>query len=180
MPSLADGRIDLQHLSKAGRRFNLVATESECRELEGRLNVRTVNSVEAQYRVDPMGGRSGLLAAGTITADIVQACIVSLEDVPEHISEEFAVRLVNEAHAENQRELDLDPEEGDFEHYSGDFIEMSEVLTQYVSLALNPYPRMNTVSQDEETVYSSGSGADDDVDEKPHPFAELKKLQDKT
>jgi len=180
MPSLADGKIDLLNLSKAGRTFKLVATEKECRELESRLDVRTVNSVEAEYRVDPMGGRSGLLAAGTITADIVQACIVSLEDVRENISEEFAVRLVNEAHAENQRELEMDPEEGDVEYYSGEFIDMSDVLIQYVSLALNPYPRVNTVSEGEEIVYSSGSGANDEADEKPHPFAELKKLQDKT
>jgi uncharacterized metal-binding protein YceD (DUF177 family) len=180
MASLVDSKINLRQLSKAGRWFDLVATESECHELQTRLNVRTVNKVEAKYRVDPLGARAGLQVSGTITADVVQACIVTLEDVPEQITEEFAVRLINEVYAENQREQDLDPEDGDFEHYSGEFIDMSEVLTQYVSLALNPYPRVNTVSKDEEIVYSSGSGADNEADEKPHPFAELKKLQDKT
>jgi hypothetical protein len=53
-------------------------------------------------------------------------------------------------------------------------------LVQYMALAIDPYPRAITVSEDEEFSYYSGSGAKDDVDEKPHPFAELKKLQDKT
>jgi uncharacterized metal-binding protein YceD (DUF177 family) len=180
MPGIFNQPLDLRHLPKNGRLFEVAASDAECRELEDRLAVRAVSNAKMSYLVESLGSRAGLQVSGSISADIVQPCIISLADVPSHLSETFSVRFVDEQHIDAVRPEDMDPDEEDVETFSGDFLDVSEVLVQYMALAIDQYPRANSVSEDEEFSYYSGSGSKDDVEEKPHPFAELKKLQDKT
>ena len=175
-----DQSIDIRQLPKGGKVISLVAGDDECRALEDRLQLRCVDNVAADLTLSSLGSRAGVQLTGSLRADIVQACVVTLEDVADHIEEELAVRFVEDVHAASNTTDDIDPEEDDIEHFSGDFIEISEVVVQYLALAIDPYPRAESVQESPESVYSSGSGANWDVEEKPHPFAELKKLKDKT
>ena len=180
MMGLLDQQIDLRHLPKTVKTLTLSATKEDCKTLEQRLNVREVRSVNATLSIERLGARRGILLSGEVTANIVQICVISLVDVPEQVDAQIAVRFVDEERNTEAKTQDVEPDDEDVEYFSGDSIDLSEVLVQYLALEMDPYPRATGVPEDAEFVYSTATTEEWAADEKPHPFAELKKLQDKT
>jgi uncharacterized metal-binding protein YceD (DUF177 family) len=180
MVGLLGQQIDLRHLPKAVKTLTLRATEEDCKTLEQRLHVREVRSVCATLSIERLGARRGILLSGDVTADLVQICVVSLVDVPAQVAAQISVRFVDEARNTEASSQDIEPNDEDVEYFSGDYIDLSDVLVQYLALEMDHYPRAAGVSEDAEIVYSTATSEEWAADEKPHPFAELKKLQDKT
>jgi uncharacterized metal-binding protein YceD (DUF177 family) len=180
MPGLMDQQLDLRHLRKSRKTLTLSATAKDCQILRDRLELRAVNKVDATLSFERISARRGILVSGEITADIVQACVITLADVPERASATIDVRFVDEKFEAERAHQDMDHADDDVEYFSGDFIDLSEILMQYLAVEINPYPRALGVAGDEEFSYSTASAKELAEDTKPHPFAELKKLQDKT
>ena len=178
--NLLNQDVDIRQLPRSGRMMALEASEQECVEIRDRLKIRGVDELSASLKIESLGERAGVLVSGDIRGRVTQACVLTLEDVRSEISDEFGVRFVNEAYAAHNTSDDFDPDEEDIELFSGDFIDISEVVVQYLSLAMDPYPRAENAEEPGEIRFSSGSGADIEDEEVPHPFAALKKLQDKT
>jgi uncharacterized metal-binding protein YceD (DUF177 family) len=177
---LLNQEIDIRELPRSGKTFELVATAEECAEICERLQIRAVDKATARLKIESLGERAGVLVSGDVEGNVTQACVLTLEDVRSDIAEEFAVRFVNEAYAAHNTSDDFDPDEEDIELFTGDIIDISEVVVQYLSLAMDPYPRAENAEESGEIRFSSGSGTDIKGDDVPHPFAALKKLQDKT
>jgi len=123
------------------------------------------------------------------SANVIQLCIVSLDPVPERLADQFSVlcevpsirRSGQAAQLEANREVLVDPFDEDvLEIYDEDEIDVGELATQYMSLALNPYPRATGIEEKFDLAYpeedSNSIGA---KKEKGNPFSILAFRQDR-
>ena len=120
--------------------------------------------------------RDGVRLKGRVKADIVQACVVTLDPVEAHIDEAVELVFVPEGSklarmpvASETGEVLLDPDGPDApEIFTGDTIDVGVVAAEYAALAIDPYPRKADVD------FSGHIESTDKDDRKPSPFAVLK------
>ena len=120
--------------------------------------------------------RDGVRLKGRVTADLVQACVVTLEPVESHIDEPVEVVFVPEGSklarlplASESGEMLLDPDGPDApEIFTGDSVDAGEVAAEHVALAIDPYPRKPDAG------FAGHIESTDKDDRKPSPFAVLK------
>lgn len=121
---------------------------------------------------------SGLIEAdGTLEADVIQSCVVSLEPVPAHVTDTFRVTFGTPAAPPALDEIDIDYEELDPpEPILDGVIDLGPLVVEHLSLALDPYPRKPDAAIPKE--YEPGpEDAAEVVELKTHkPFSGLDKL----
>jgi hypothetical protein len=112
------------------------APPEACRMLAERFDLVTVGRFVGHARLDRCG-RQAICVRGRLEADVVQSCVVSLEDVPATVVETFECRFT--------RNVSGVPEglawDQDVERLEGPELDLGEVFAQQLSLALDPYPR---------------------------------------
>ena len=101
---------------------------------------------------------------GHLAADVTQACVVTLDPVPQHIEEPVELRFVP-AGMESAEDDPGAPDE--IPMTRGGVLELGEAVAEQVALALDPYPRAKGAELPPE-AQESGS---------PGPFAALAKLR---
>ncbi len=110
-------------------------------------------------------------ARGTLSADIVQACAVSAEDLPVTVNEEVVVRFVPQVriYAPDQ-EIELSAEECDEIEYSGSHFDLGEAVAQTLALAIDPFAEGPEAAEARKRPELNGEA-------EPGPFAALKNLK---
>lgn len=141
--------------------FEIEADEGERAALAARFGIVAIDRLTARLRAR-QGMTGDILVDGTLAAEVVQECVVTLEPVRERVVARFAQRFSYRPEAVDE-ESDEDPPEP----VVGDAIEVGEVVAQNVSLALDPYPRADGVAFDEGGDADAPSG----------PFAALARLK---
>lgn len=127
--------LGLARLPEGGRRERLAATPAECAALARRFGIEGVNRLEAELRLRP--GPAGITeVAGRLSAEVVQACVVSLEPVVQQVEEAVALRVLPPGQAPSD-----DPDGPDEIESEGDAVDLGEALAEQLALALDPYPR---------------------------------------
>jgi uncharacterized metal-binding protein YceD (DUF177 family) len=134
------------------------ATAAERTALARRFGLRALESLSAEVRLAPLG--RGLRLDAALEADVVQECVVTLQPVPNHVSERFAL-VYGEAPASPDEDSVVEPLENET-------IDIGEAVAQQLSLALNPYPRAPGAAVDRRWT------GEDTVE---GPFAALAKLK---
>ena len=120
----------------AGIDRTLDASPDECRVLAERFGLVALRRLSGRARLDRSAGGQVIRLHGQLEAEVVQSCVVSLEDVPASVSEAFECRFVR-AGAVVGGDLAWDE---DLEPLSGPQLDLGEVLAQQLGLALDPYP----------------------------------------
>ena len=118
--------------------------------------------------------RHGVKVSGTVEADIVQECVVTLEPIESSISAEVSGLFLPEDsklgregfHAGGEILLDADGPDAP-ETFSGETIDVGALAEEFFELAINPYPRKQ--GADIETI--------EDEDRTDSPFAGLAALK---
>jgi len=120
------------------RAVQLVASEAERAALSRRFGIVRIDRLEAEVLLEREG--EALNATGTLSADIVQSCAVSAEDLPVEIREPLAFRFVpeNPGHRPDE-EVELDTDELDEIEFSGTTVDLGEAVAQSVALAIDPF-----------------------------------------
>jgi uncharacterized metal-binding protein YceD (DUF177 family) len=126
--------VDRRHLKAAPLR--LVADEAERRALARRFSLIAIHRLEAEVSLEADG--EAVDAEGTLSADIVQTCAVSGEDLPVTIDEPLALRFVREAPV-TEEELELEEEQLDEIPYAGTSFDLGEAVAQSLALAIDPF-----------------------------------------
>mgnify|MGYP003363010951 CR=1 FL=1 len=167
---LAVGRIPA-----GGMEMVVEASDGECRKLAVRLGIPGLRNLSCRYRLAP--GRKGeVLAEGWLTAHVTQECVISLEPFEDVMAESFTVRCIP---AERFREDDeMDPFSVDEVPYERDIIDLGELATEELSLALDPYPHKPGSRIPDE--FTAPEDAEPEESTRRQPFsalAELKKKQ---
>jgi uncharacterized metal-binding protein YceD (DUF177 family) len=119
-----------------GQDYEVMATEAECAALAARMQLPAVRALRCRFRLQP-GLAGAVLAEGWLEAEVVQTCVVTVEDFSAAVAEHFAVRFVP-AGTESD---DIDPETIDEVPYSGGVLDLGEAAAEQLALALDPYPR---------------------------------------
>ncbi len=141
------------------RRFDLLAID------------RFEATVELKRRVD-----GTVRFEAQLSADVIQACVVTLEPVSARVEDRFSVIFDPEIDEDAADALALENPEDEFrEPLIDDSIDIGEVVAQQLSVIMDPYPRrpddLSAVAKVE-----SGSGAKAILDER-NPFAILATLK---
>ena len=121
-----------------GKAVHLEANEAERAALSVRFGIVRIDRLE----VDVVLHRKGRVvdAKGTLSADIVQACAVSAEDLPVAVREEIAVRFLPEVRIyAPDEEIELSAEECDEIEYAGSHFDLGEAVAQTLALAIDPF-----------------------------------------
>ena len=137
----------------------------------------SVDSFHADIHISPWKKR-GIRIKGKFQADIVQACVVTLEPLPAHIEENVESvfvpedsKLVKYDEIVDTGEVFVDAEGPDTpEVFHGDTIDVGAFLEELFELSIDPYPRKDGV----DGTYIEDIGKDDS---EPSPFTILKGLK---
>jgi uncharacterized metal-binding protein YceD (DUF177 family) len=159
--------IDIRHLT--ARPVRLVADETERKALAARFDLVAIKRLEATVSLEADG--AGVMAQGALSADIVQSCAVSGDDLPTMISEPLALRFVPETTAADE-EVELSEEELDEIPYAGTAFDLGEAVAQSLALAIDPFamgPEADAVRKEAGLADEQASG----------PFAALAALKKK-
>ncbi|MGB0573073.1 MAG: YceD family protein [Alphaproteobacteria bacterium] len=134
----------------------------ECTAIAERLGILSIENMTIDLELfRDLTGDVNLV--GRIDADIVQACVVTLEPVAQHIDAPIYQRF--SGRAEDNEGEDEDPVEPIVE----DAIEVGDVIVQNLSLVLDLYPRAPGAEFEE---------VDDEAGKPTGPFAALAALRD--
>ena len=137
--------LDLNTLGNAIKDHKLIAKPAEKEALTKRFGILKIDLFEVIYTVEQIANKSFKIE-GEIKAQAEQECVATRVAVEEAIKEAVDIVLrPKNLTSEPGDEIDvsaLSTEEAEaIEIPSGGKIDMGEIFTQYLSLALNPYPR---------------------------------------
>jgi uncharacterized metal-binding protein YceD (DUF177 family) len=167
-------KVKVGHISANPVTVKLVADARELEQLARLWKVERVRRLESELQVSRWK-KDGVRIHGRAEAEIVQACVVTLDPVETVIAEDVdriyvpdgsrLARLV----LDERGEMVLDPEGADIpEAFTGDTIDAGGAICEAIALAIDPYPRKPGVE------FADHIESSEVNDAKPSPFAVLK------
>lgn len=139
----------------------IVAGDADLKAIALRLDIPTVSSLSAELVLQRAPGNKAVIhVSGMLKSDVTQSCIVSGSPVKAHIEEEFEAwyadpaSFTSIAKAKHDRagkasadvEVPIMDEKDDPEPIIGGKIDLGDLVCQYLSLGLDPYPRAHGVT----------------------------------
>jgi len=180
--------IRAEEVPSGGQWVTLAANENEREEIAGRLGIRSIDKLEAKLHLLPKNSGHILEVDGNLAADVVQNCVMTLEPIGSHIEDQFSAwyadydRAASFTKAQHDRkakieleELPIMEEEEDPEPMVGGQVDLAELVVQYLSLAINPYPHSDSVKSEKNEPKEQAFGGTLRV----NPFAALKNWRPK-
>lgn len=160
--------------------FSFSASEEQRVAMAEALDVIAVERLDADLTARVSDG-ARVHVHGELRGEIIQACVVSLDPVPQTIRE--AIHLVfwpRDRLPTHRAEEEVSPFDDETpEPYDGDRIEIGHIIYELVASSLDPYPRVPGASL-EHTI--AGRAQEQDEGENggpPNPFAALKGLKER-
>ena len=179
--------VETDEIDDKPRRYSIAANEEERALLAKRLDVVSVDALEAKLEAVRKKGNMVVHVSGVLKARITQLCVVTAVPVLSIIEEEFEGWFANPADAVSfakarrdkqieagQNELPVLNEADDPEPIIEGKIDLGELTTQYLSLFIDPYPRAEGAEYGGGDAESQKSPAI-----RPNPFAALAAWKDK-
>lgn len=178
--------VNLERITKSATLVELDANANECLRLAERFSIPKVVSLKAECSLKKRSQKEfgDYLLGVKMDAEVVQECIISLEDINESISEKFTIifHVASDKQSGESliKEIDFNIDDDDIEKISEMDVDIGAYIAEYLSLSISPYPRQSKVLGD-----SLGHKimAEDEVtieQEKKNPFAVLKDLKHNT
>ena len=162
--------------SDADKTYEFKASEAECENLAKRFNLVALECFSASIL---LSRRKGLKVEGKLTAAVTQVCRVTLQPFSSQVEDQFSTTLLPHAkRKEFDPEEEFNPADEDIEYLSEDgSIDFGELLAQYLSLALDPFPRSPSVGS-KDFVHSEGTNEPEEA-QKLHALSKLSALATK-
>lgn len=145
---------ELSYIIKAGQikslpqNYQLRADETQRSALAKRFDLPAIVKLNGHFRLQHE--RAGIIVAKlSMSAEVMQVCVVTLESFAEQIEEESELRFVpafmlRRTPDTDEKEEDITPDffdSPDEIFYENDQIDLGAVLSEQLALVLNPYPR---------------------------------------
>ena len=160
--------VDLKRLGDEEAMHAISATEAERAALADRFGLISIDSLEATLRLRRVRGGAAIKLSGTFSAALTQACVVTLEPVPQRLDEAFEVLYAKDTSVDESG-VGADPALDWPEPMPDGPLDLGEAVAQQLSLSLDPYPRA--------PGSELGSRIDGDSTESRGPFAGLAALR---
>lgn len=180
--------LDVEQLEKERTQVMISPDAEERKRLCQRLGLVSIEDLSADIVVERRAGEVAFHVSGQIQGHITQSCVVTLEPVHSEINEGFeawfadpeaAISITKARHErlseKGHGEQPILEEYDDPEPLVEGKIDLGELVTQYLSLAVNPYPHAEGV------MFEQGDDQLKNPDEEVtrNPFAALKDWKDK-
>jgi hypothetical protein len=176
--------VSIDEIDETPKTYSFSAEEGERADLARRLHVVSVKNAKADVTLQRLPG--GMVhAMGSVRADVIQNCVVTAEEIENHIEDQFEGwfgepgRAVSFARAKSERdakkghvEAEILEESVDPEPIIGGKVDIGELATQYLSLAVDPYPRKEGAAS--EYVLNAPEGGGEGASLRKNPFEALK------
>jgi uncharacterized metal-binding protein YceD (DUF177 family) len=159
--------IDLDSSTTFGNSITLTANDDEKKALAERFGLLDLSSLSATIVITVDDIQKCFRVEGTLCAELMQKCIISLKPVPESINAPFSVLLVMETTQKQEQEEEINWE-ADVEYITDSKVDVGEIVAQYLSLMMDPYPKC--ADQEQETKESA-------LPKTKNPFSILEKLK---
>ena len=165
-----------------GMALSLNANGAECTALAERLDLQSLSDLRAELSCRRTA--EGLIRLNVqFSANVIQSCVVSLDPVIGQIVDRFSVLCEGEGarRPEQTAGADVDGEffldlfgDDPLEPLADGKIDVGELVTQHLSLALNPYPRVLGMEGKVDIAYPEyDSDAGGIKEERENPFSAL-------
>jgi uncharacterized metal-binding protein YceD (DUF177 family) len=154
--------------------FNFAPDAETRADLARSLDILAIKALIFNGSITP-SGRDEMTLTGTLTASVDQACVVTLVPVPARISEEVRRRYVAGLPEPEGDEVEM-PEDDSIEPMP-EVIDLAEIATEALALALPLYPRAEGAELGEATFTDKGVKPLGEADVKP--FAGLVDLAER-
>ena len=152
-----------------GERVDLVADEAERQAIAERLDLPSIDRLEAHASLARDGAT--IRACGRVAASLEQRCVVTGEPVAAHVDEPFEIAFLPEPTADDlPEEVELRPEDCDVVFHDGAAIDLGTAIADTLALSLDPYPRSASA---EAALREAGVLSEEEAG----PFAALAKLR---
>jgi len=162
-------RIDT--LGEAPRALSVEAEEGERTALARRFGLIAIDRLAAELTLNRAG--ADILMRGTLSADVVQACVATAEPVPATVEAPFEIIFRPQPDPSGpDAEIELDESELDVVFYEGGAVDAGEAVAETLSLSLDPWPRAPGA---EEKLKAAGVIGEEEAG----PFSALAGLRDK-
>lgn len=186
--------IEADTIGDAPIKLEIGPSASETAMLEKRLGLLKIYSLKAALDIRRNPGNMVIYISGTIDADIEQRCVVSLEQVHQKIHDNFEAWFADKTQAvsftkakrermslKEKGEQPVLEEQDDPEPIINGAIDLGELVTQYFSLALDPYPRSEGAAYEGKasSPRKATAGEEEEDEHFKNPFAALKEWRHK-
>jgi len=168
--------IGRERLAESPFKESIHASADEQRALAGRLELGALEGLSVEFTVTPTDQGSGLLSVhGRLEARVTQLCVITLEPIKTALNESFEVVYALEDGAEDvcRMQADHDQDDEPVEIIGPEGLDLGELAAQYLSLALDPFPRQPGASLKD--AWSGAGEKGEGEDGKPSPFAVLER-----
>lgn len=164
----------LNRVGATQHREEITATDKERAALAERFGLVSLDRLSASFALTRV--RKDLVRAkGHLSAELVQACVVTLDPVPARIDERFEVDFL-EGVRPMVADLELDAEAADApEPIIDGWVDLGELAAEQLGLAIDPYPRRPNAEVPTEWAVEAASRPT--AVERLNPFAALEKLK---
>lgn len=148
------------------------ADSAECGRLAALYGIESLSGFRFSYSVRPLPSHRFRLT-GDLSADVTQACVITLEPVTEHIREAVTAEFWPEHQLEETSGEEESVESEVPEPIVGGRIDVGALAAEILASAINPYPR----KADAEFAWDESGDAEGAPPS--GPFAKLAKLREK-
>lgn len=169
-------------IKKIGTEIIIEATIDECELLAKRFSIPKINFMKARCFLKklPQKNKGDYHLNVEMNADIIQHCVMTLNDVPEKINESYSIVFLRKEKTDDQEEekiIDFEYEDIDIELINGNEVDLGIYIAEYLSLFMKSYPRQNDVKGDELGVHILNESAAKERKDKKNPFSVLESLK---
>ncbi len=180
-----------ENATPRGKQIHIEANAEQCKAIAERLEIVDVKSIAAGLTLTLQNAGHILYITGTFKAEVVQECVVTGEPLDSIIEEQIEAWYADHDKAipfaraqqkikaiEEGDEVQMLDEKDDPEAMIDGQVDLGEVVVQFLSLAINPYPKKDGLPDMGEVEL----GADKKPTQpslRPNPFAALKNWRPK-
>ena len=161
--------IPVAHITADGKHFHVDANPQERERFAQALGILGVEALAADLDIARRPG-DAVAVRGSVSAQVVQADVVTLDPIREEVVEAIDLVLVPEEQDEAGHRGAKPAEEGEGDVYRNGRIDLGAIVGEHVALGLNPYPRAQGVEFHDHLEPESA--------EDTSPFAKLGRSKD--
>jgi uncharacterized metal-binding protein YceD (DUF177 family) len=140
--------VPVDDMPDSGLHVTVTATLEECEALRGLNAVVGLKDLRATFHLRHQG-RAGVAVTGTVRADVVQTCVVSLEPFDATVDEAVTVQFLqpealdawHAARAKRPLEAAEEDDEDEPDTIVDGRIDLGLLTAEYLTLGLDPYPK---------------------------------------
>ena len=158
--------VRLDTIGERDRPVEIEATDLERTALARRFGLVAIDRLVGSFQLRREGAQ--ILATGTVTAAVVQACSVTDDPLPVTIAEAVALRFANDM-VDSEDEVELSVDALDTLPIEDNAVDLGEAAAETMALALDPFPRGPGAAA---ALKAAGVVSEDEVAR--GPFADLK------